>query len=434
MHDTYDFGEEFQHKLLGLIYAGILGPPVVSPSYFGNPIHAEVCDSVITLRSSYGDITQAMLATHLLKKRFFHDREYREELTGFLPTLTRPIKKAERAYLFDLAYKFARLQQYRDFFRRGVDLLQDNDAHTLDNLDALFADMALVSGSGDGAGEMGYFYFSTLSERLKQRFQTPEVLKPLIPGLEKCLANGGFAKEELVVFAGLASAGKSFSLLHMANVSLIQKKKVVFYSLEMTEEKLATRLDAAFTGFPTSQIRDNNEAVQTRLAQMQKMFGDNILFKKMRAGYTRVSDLRSHLDLLKFKGFVPEVLILDYINLMRPETMTREGRHRDLGDVYIGLKGLQQERHLWAFTAAQSNRAGFNSPLITIKDFADSFEGGMHADVVISINRNDDEAEQEKARLYVAKDRDGVDKKTITISTNYSKGAFISRKHSRNTV
>lgn len=432
MHHTYDFGDEFQHKLLGLIFAGILGPPVVRAEYFYHPIHAEVCDSVITLRSSYGDITLAMLSTHLLAKRFFKDREYREELAAFLPTLARPIKKAERSYLFDLAYKFARLQQYRDFFRRGVDLLQESDAQTLDNLDALFADMALVAGGG--ADEIGYFYFSTINERLKQRFQSPEVLKPFITGLERCLANGGFAREELVVFAGLASAGKSFALLHMANVSLIQKKKVVFYSLEMTEEKLATRLDAAFSGFPTSEIRENNEAVQTRLAQIQKMFGDNILFKKMKAGFTRVSDVRAHLDLLKFKGFTPEVIILDYINLMRPETMSREGRHRDLGDVYIAMKGLQQERNLWAFTAAQSNRAGFNSPLITIKDFADSFEGGMHADVVISINRNDDEAEQEKVRLYVAKDRDGVDKKTITIATNYKRGAFMSRKHSRDVV
>lgn len=434
MTHTYDFGDEFQQKLLGLIYTGILAPPVICPAYFASPIHVEMCDSIVALRSTYGDITSDMLADHLLKKRFFKDREYRDELLSALPALKKSIKKSEQQYLFDLAYKFARLEQYRDFFRKGVDLLQESDSHTLESLDALFADLALVSSNGDGAGEMGYFYFSSLTERLKQRDEEPEVLKPFIPGLEKCLANEGFAKEELVVFAGLASAGKSFSLLHMANVSLIQKKKVVFYSLEMTEEKLATRLDAAFSGFRTSTIRDNNVAVQKRLAKMQEMFGDNLLFKKMKAGFTRISDLRAHLDLLKFKGFVPDVLILDYINLMRPETATREGRHRDLGEVYIGLKGLQQERHLWAFTAAQSNRAGFNSPLITIKDFADSFEGGMHADVVISINRNDEEADQEKVRLYVAKDRDGVDKKTITISTNYAKGGFISRKHTRNTV
>jgi hypothetical protein len=431
---TYDFGEEFQHKLLGLIFAGALGPPVVIPRYFQNPIHAELCAAIIQLRQAYSDLTPAMLEEHLLGKRFFKDRDYREELLDILPRIRQPLKKAERAYLFDLAYKFARLEQYREFFRKGVDLLQDGNEETLANLDALFADLALVSANGDGAGEMGYFYFSSLAERLKERDRYPEVLRPFIPNLEKCLANQGFAKEELVVFAGLASSGKSFALLHMANMALVQKKKVVFYSLEMTEEKLATRLDAAYTGFPTSEIRANNDAVQARLMQIQKMFGDNILFKKMKAGFTRLSDLRAHLDLLKFKGFTPEVLILDYINLMRPETPTREGRHRDLGDVYIGLKGLQQERHLWAFTAAQSNRAGFNSPLITIKDFADSFEGGMHADVVISINRNDDEAEQEKVRLYVAKDRDGVDKKTIVISTNYAKGAFFSRKHSRDAL
>lgn len=431
MEHVYDFGEEFQLKLLSLLYSGTLAPPVVQSPYFANPIHAEICDSIITLRDTYADVTPAMLTTHLHQKRLFRDQDYMDELADILSRLFKPVKKSEQAYVFDLAYKFARLEQYREFFRRGIDLLQDNDPEALAHLDALFGDMALLS-SGGSDGELGYFYFSTVNERLRQRFKDPEVLRPFITGLERCLADGGFAREELVVFAGLASAGKSFALLHMANMALLQQKKVVFYSLEMTEEKLATRLDAAYTGVLTHQLRDNPDAVLARLASLQKMFGDNILFKRMKAGLTRVSDLRAHLDLLKFKGFQAEVIIIDYINLMRPEAHTREGRHRDLGDVYIGLKGLQQERHLWCFTAAQSNRAGFNSPLITIKDFADSFEGGMHADVVISINRNDDEADQEKARLYVAKDRDGVDKKIITIGTNYKKGAFWSRRHSRN--
>jgi hypothetical protein len=119
---------------------------------------------------------------------------------------------------------------------------------------------------------------------------------------------------------------------------------------------------------------------------------------------------------------------------MRPESSTREGRHRDLGEVYIGLKGLGQQRQMYPITAAQSNRTGFNAPLITIQHFADTFEGGMHADIIVTLNRDDDEAQQEKIRLYVAKDRDGVDKRIIHGYTNYKKGAFWSRKHAQHTA
>jgi replicative DNA helicase len=431
VESTYDFGETFQTKLLSLTYAGLIAPPTINPSYFTNPILSEICDSILTLRQEYADITHEMLRTHLFRKRTFKDKEYKEELLGIFPSIFKAVKPQERAYLFDLAFKFAKLQQYRDFFRQGVDILQDQNTESLEQLDQLFAETSMITKTND---EIGDFYFSSLTSRLRTRNQHPEVLSTLIPALDKCLANGGISKGELLVFAGLASQGKSFALLHMAQVALLQMKKVVFYSLEMEAEKVATRLDAAFSGLFTHSIKDHGDIVEARISSLMKQFGDNLLIKRMAAGHTRISDIQAHLDTLKFKSFVPEVLILDYINLMRPESNTREGRHRDLGEVYIGLKGLGQQRNMYPITAAQSNRTGFNAPLITIQHFADTFEGGMHADIIVTLNRDDDEAQQEKIRLYVAKDRDGVDKRIIHGYTNYSKGAFWSRKHAQHTA
>ena len=382
MDQTYDFGENFQIKLLSLVYSGTLAPPVVNASYFQNPIHSEICESIVVLRQQYSDVTREMVDTHLLRKRIFRDKEYRLELKEILSKVFKVPRQQEIAYLHDLAFKFAKLQQYRNFFRKGVDILQNQDIESLEQLDGLFHDTSVITQHSDDIGD---FYFSSLSDRLKYRAEIPRVLKTQIPPLDSCLADGGFAKGELVVFAGLASTGKSFALLHMATAALLQMKKTVFYSLEMDSYKVATRIDAAFSGIATHQIRQNSEVVEKRLTSLMSQFGDNLLIKRMPAGQTKVSDIRAHLDMLKFRGFVPEVMIVDYINLMRPESATREGRHRDIGEVYIGLKGLGQERNMYPITAAQSNRSGFNAPLITIAHFADSFEGGMHCLVSTSL-------------------------------------------------
>lgn len=423
MDQTYDFNEAFQSKLLSLVFIGTVSPTIVQASYFTNPIHSEICDSIITLRQEYGDITPDMLETHLLRKKTFRDREYKQELREMLPSIFKVVKRSERSYLFDLAFKFAKLQQYRDFFRQGVDILQDATTESLEQLDQLFTETSMVSKIDEDIGD---FYFSSLPTRLKYRNQEKkDILSTCIPPLDKCLADGGISKGELLVFAGLASQGKSFSLLHMATAALVQNKKVIFYSLEMEAYKIATRLDASFTGVLTHEVKEYGERIEKRLTNLQKQFGDNLLIKRMPAGRTRVSDLEAHLDTMKFKGFIAEVIIVDYINLMRPESTTREGRHRDLGDVYIGLKGLGQARSLYPITAAQSNRTGFNAPLITIQHFADTFEGGMHCLVSTSLIDCPRDLNKYPNGIPI---KDLVGKKFFTYSWSRKKKRFVLRE------
>jgi hypothetical protein len=51
----------------------------------------------------------------------------------------------------------------------------------------------------------------------------------------------------------------------------------------------------------------------------------------------------------------------------------------------------------------------------------------MHADTIITLNRTDEEAEEERLRIYIAKDRNGVDRRIIHIHTGFSVGQFYKR-------
>ena len=159
---------------------------------------------------------------------------------------------------------------------------------------------------------------------------------------------------------------------------------------------------------------------------MTTMFGDNLLIKEYPAGIANVATLRAHIASLRMAGFTPDVVCLDYINLLAPPTRS-DSRYEGLGQVYVDLIGLAKEYDLWMFTAAQSNRTGFESNLITMQVIAESFQGAMHSDVIISLNRDDEESNREYIRLYIAKDRNGVDKKVIGGYTNFRRGSFWKR-------
>jgi len=102
--------------------------------------------------------------------------------------------------------------------------------------------------------------------------------------------------------------------------------------------------------------------------------------------------------------------------------------YRGLGDVYIALRGLMQEFNVWGITAAQSHRSRFNSELITMKDIAESFEGAMHSDTIITLNETDAEHQKGRMRLYLAKNRNEVSGRIIPIQTDFARGSFYTRR------
>lgn len=424
MERTFDFSEPFQVKILGLLCTGVLPCTSFQPAYFQNPLFSEICESIVSLRTDYGEITSAMVETHLLRKEVFKNRDYREELTGILPEVFALVPPLEIPMLTDLVGEFQRFQEYHARLLEGREIWQRHDPDSLKQLDELFA-KPIANGHTKPSRE---FYFSSLPERLKRRNQRPDIVRTLIPELDLCLEDGGFARKSLALFAALTGRGKSFALCHLALVSVLQGKKVVYYSLEMTRDQIQARMDAQLSGVKTFEIRENAERVREALGLRQHLFGDNLLVEELPAGSTKPSHIRADILDLQRTGFTPEVVIVDYMNLMSPDVVTREGRHQDLGSVYIDFLGLAKDLNAWIMTAAQANRLGYAAELLSEQHLSDSFQGAQHSTYVVTINRNIDEEAQEKARLYIAKDRTGLSKKVISINTNYSKGAFFSRR------
>ena len=419
---VFPFDNVFQHKLLGLFKEGNIDSSSIDQTAFQNPILTEIYLAITTLqKQDITPITKRILFSQAIKARIFRDKEYQEDLKESIDLLFKPCKSSEKLFILKSVSDFNRLQSYKQTLLQAEDLLQDPDNLTLEKLDGLFSKQVRDDSQNLDKGE---FYFSSLINRLKERNRDPEIIKSLIPDLDRCLDNGGFAPEEINLACGLPSAGKTFWLLHMAKAAVAQKKKVLFISLEMTTSKLASRLDAAYIGVETHKLREHDVQLQRTLRKLRREFGDNLLLKKMPAGQTNTTDIHNYIHALRLTDFKPEVLILDYMNILAPKNPSREGRHRDLGQSYIDLKGITQEYHMWLFTAAQSNREGHNAKLITMVNLSDSFEGSMHSDIVISLNRDDDDAKRERLRIYLAKDKNGIDKRVINISTNYAKGAF----------
>ena len=147
------------------------------------------------------------------------------------------------------------------------------------------------------------------------------------------------------------------------------------------------------------------------------------MIKEYPTGAATVQTLRSHIEKLSLKGFIPQVLIVDYADIMRSSRQYDSMRH-ELKKVYEDLRNLAMEKCLPIWTASQSNRESANSDIIGLENMSESYGKAQVADVVISISRKPSEKADGFGRLFIAKNRAGRDGIVFPIKLNAEMSTF----------
>jgi len=344
-------------------------------------------------------------------------------------------------YVLDKAVQFARQQQIKTSIMRVVDFIQT------DQLDA--AERELVSGlktittsfdpgitlTDDAA--FGFF------RKAGSSYMTG------IPELD--YRNIGPARGELLLFIAPMKRGKSWFIIHVGKTNLIQRKKILHISLEMSEEQVAQRYLQGFfavTTRPQSLIKQTFEkdemgrflslqaeeipdrpslrdpGIENWLRSKAKSLrmAPNLLIKNFPTGSLTIPELEGFLDLLEdSKKFIPDIILMDYIDLMKIDSASY--RH-DLGALYKNIRGIAGKRNLAVVTVSQANKEGMESKVIRDTHVAEDVSKIATADIVLTYSQTESEKKLGLARLFVSNCRSEEDGFTIIISQNYALGQF----------
>ena len=87
---------------------------------------------------------------------------------------------------------------------------------------------------------------------------------------------------------------------------------------------------------------------------------------------------------------------------------SQELRH-SLGNIYEELRAIGQTFDIPVWTASQTNRSGLNAEVITMEAISEAFSKCFVADFICSISRTIEDKTENKGRMFVAKNRNGID-------------------------
>jgi archaellum biogenesis ATPase FlaH len=168
---------------------------------------------------------------------------------------------------------------------------------------------------------------------------------------------GGWNRGELDIFVAGSGVGKSLFLQNLSLNGVRQGLHVVYISLELSEELTSMRLDSMLSEVATKEIFKNIDQVEIKVKQHGFKSG-KLHIKQMPQG-SRTNDLKAYLKNYAIQeGHMPDMLIVDYLDLMYPNDKRISAADLFIKDKYVSeeLRGLAVEYNFVLLTASQLNR------------------------------------------------------------------------------
>ena len=194
---------------------------------------------------------------------------------------------------------------------------------------------------------------------------------------------------------------------------------VVYYTLELGEDYVGRRFDAYFTQIPANEImfhKDKVEAVTSKIP-------GQLIIKGLSPGKASISTVESHVQKCTDLGVKPDLIVIDYVDLLRSKRVSRE-RKEEIDDIYTSTKGLARELNIPIWSASQVNRQGAQDEVIEGHKAAGSYDKMMITDFAASISRRAKDKQIGIGRFHIMKNRYGMDGLTYGAKINISIGSF----------
>jgi replicative DNA helicase len=134
----------------------------------------------------------------------------------------------------------------------------------------------------------------------------------------------------------------------------------------------------------------------------------SLIIKEYPTKTATTNTIRAHLEKLKQQGIMPDMIIVDYADLLRTLSARKEKRE-ELETIYEDLRAIMQENNCVGWTASQTNRTGLNQEIITMQAISEAFNKCFIADFIFSVSRTSEDKQTNGGRIYIAKNRNGAD-------------------------
>jgi len=210
------------------------------------------------------------------------------------------------------------------------------------------------------------------------------------------ITKGGLPNKTLNIALAGTGVGKSLFMCHQAASSLSMGKNVLYITMEMSEERIAERIDANLLNVPIDQLELlSKDMFQQKVHNVAHKTDGKLIIKEYPTGSAHANHFRALLNELKLKkNFVPDIVFIDYLNICASARMKGMGgainSYSYIKSIAEELRGLAVEFDVPVVSATQTTRSGYSNDDVGLEDTSESFGLPATADFMFALIVNDE--------------------------------------------
>ena len=300
----------------------------------------------------------------------------------------------DEEYVKVTALDFCKKQKLKEAIMKSVGLLKTSSFDQISEV----INQAMKLGLDN---DHGYDYIADFEERFLKRSRNPQTTGwKIVDDITK----GGLGRGELGVVIAPTGAGKSMALVHLGAQIVKEGKNVVYYTLELQDTVVASRFDSCITSVKLQDLHSFKDLIYDQVKELE----GKLIVKEYPTKSANVNKLKQHLEKLRRSGFEPDLICVDYGDLLQPISSYKEKRI-ELETIYEDRRGMAQEFECPVWTASQTNRSGLNAEVVTMESISEAFNKCFVADLIFTLSRTITDKNNNTGRIFVAKNRNGPD-------------------------
>ena len=263
-------------------------------------------------------------------------------------------------------------------------------------------------------------------------------------------------RKTLTVVMAPTNRGKSWWLVHIGKFAVLQRARVAHVTLELSEREVLCRYAQALLSLTRDAASGSRKVrlpsferdesgmmvgigmrrrkrpslysdrglrmLERKMKSARYLFGKlRLVVKEFPTSSLTMGELEAYLGHLDALGYMPDMLIVDYADLMRVNV---SNMRLELGRLYQELRGLAVRHNMAVVTATQANREGMKARHVSSAHVAEDISKVFTADLVLTYSQTEEEERLGIARVIVEKARTVRRGDVAVIAQCYDIGQF----------
>ena len=369
---------------------------IISSINFYDPMHQKIFEAIESL------IYKGMLANPITLKSYFEDEkddlnvpDYLVKVTKFSTSIRQAVEYSKIIYdmfvrreLIKISENTIDTAKLNDLSTTGQDIIEDSEKLLYELAEKGSSHSSLIS--FDKALRQTIDMASAAYKNEEGIVGVPTGLRDLDDRL------GGLHKSDLIIIAGRPGMGKTalatniaFNAAQKLQNSEKEKASVAFFSLEMSSEQLSTRILAEQSKIKSNDIRRGRISDEQfdRFLETSKNISELPLYIDETPALTIAAMSNRARRIKRLHGL--DLIIVDYIQLMRGSLNYKDGRVQEVSEITQGLKAIAKELSIPVVALSQLSRQveQRDNKKPQLSDLRESGSIEQDADVVMFVYR-----------------------------------------------